>query len=315
MMDRHDPLRDDFTALDDLEREVHRPIRRPTSLIVPILITMIVMTGGVTIAWYSYNAGIKEGSESAAPLLKPNGPMKVAPENPGGTKIPHQEMTVYQSLNEKKEAGPVERILPPPEQPMTPPATPPAAAEPPGAAGGESSRMRSADTVRGALGETETAKTKTPDTVLSPLGGPAPRTLVPASKAPQVALATPKSPSRDVRAAEVKPVDRLAERTAKAEPAPKAEAPQVAAIPAGAYRVQLGSVSSEGQATKFWGTQRDKNDDLLGKLALNVERATIGGKTYYRIQAGPLRDADSARSLCDQLKRRQVGCIIVNPKN
>ena len=310
MMSRHDPLRDDFTALDDLEREVHRPVRRPTSLIVPILITMIVMTGGVTIAWYSYNAGIKEGSESAAPLLKPNGPMKVAPENPGGTKIPHQEMTVYQSPSEKNEAGQVERILPPPEQPMTPPVTPPAAAEP---SGSESSRVRSADTVRGAPAETATPKT--PDTVLPPLGAPAPRALVPAPKGPQVALATPKVPSRDVRAAEVKPVDRPAAPAAKAEPAPKAETPQVAAIPPGAYRVQLGSVSSEGQASKFWSAQRDKNDDLLGKLALNVEKATVGGKTYYRIQAGPLRDADSARSLCDQLKRRQVGCIIVNPKN
>jgi septal ring-binding cell division protein DamX len=310
MMGRHDPLRDDFTALDELEREVHRPVRRPASLIVPILITMIVMTGGVTIAWYSYNAGIKEGSESAAPLLKPSGPMKVAPENPGGTKIPHQEMTVYQSPGEKSETGQVERILPPPEQPLTPPA----AAEPSGAAGGESSRMRSADTVGGA--PAETGAPKTPDTILPPLGGAAPRTLVPlVPKDPQVALAAPKAPSRDVRAAEVKPVDRPAERPAKAEPARKAETPQVAAIPSGAYRVQLGSVSSEGQATKFWSAQQDKNDDLLGKLALNVERATVGGKTYYRIQAGPLGDADSARSLCDQLKRRQVGCIIVNPKN
>jgi len=64
-----DPLSDDLAALDDLQEEVRRPIRRPTALIVPILITMIVMTGGVTIAWYSYNAGVKEGSEGAAPLL------------------------------------------------------------------------------------------------------------------------------------------------------------------------------------------------------------------------------------------------------
>ena len=83
MIGRREPtMRDDLSALDELERDVHRPVRRPTSLIVPILIMMIVMTGGVTIAWYSYNAGVKEGSEGAAPLLKPAGPMKVAPENP-----------------------------------------------------------------------------------------------------------------------------------------------------------------------------------------------------------------------------------------
>jgi cell division septation protein DedD len=114
-----------------------------------------------------------------------------------------------------------------------------------------------------------------------------------------------------VKTAEVKPVDKAPHAAA----APKVSEPQVAAIPTGAYRIQLGSVSTEGQASNFWNAQRDKNGDLLGKLALNVEKATISGKIYYRIQAGPLKDAASARTLCDQLKRRQIGCIIVNPKN
>lgn len=309
MIGRRDPLRDDLTALDDLERDVHRPVRRPASLIVPILIMMIVMTGGVTIAWYSYNAGVKEGSEGSAPLLKPAGPMKVAPENPGGAKIPHQEMTVYQSLNEISEPNPVERILPPPERPMTPPApaAAPAASDPV-----ENSRVRSADTVpdRPAPAQAPTAS--------APIGqagraGSSPRSLAPPptiaapSKELQQASRQLKSaPPAEVRAVQVKPVDK---------PARAAPAPQVASIPAGAYRIQLGSVSTERQATNFWTAQHDKNGDLLGKLALNIEKATISGKTYYRIQAGPLKDSASARSLCDQLKRRQMGCIIVNPKN
>ena len=73
---RADPLSDDLHALDELEDEFQRPKRRSMSPIVPLLITLIVMTGGATIAWYSYTAGIKEGSEGAAPLLKPEGPMK-----------------------------------------------------------------------------------------------------------------------------------------------------------------------------------------------------------------------------------------------
>lgn len=315
MIGRRDPMRDDLTALDELERDVHRPVRRPASLIVPILIMMIVMTGGVTIAWYSYNAGVKEGSEGSAPLLKPAGPMKVAPDSPGGAKIPHQEMTVYQSLNDISEQNPVERILPPPERPMTPPAPAAAPAAAPATAGpGENSRVRSADTVPDGP-----APAATPG-VSAPIGQPVPagqsaRSLVPPptipapSKELQPAFRQPKSagaPPAEVRAADAKPGD----KPARAEPAP-----QVASIPTGAYRIQLGSVSTEGQATGFWAAQRDKNGDLLGQLALNVEKATISGKTYYRIQAGPLKDSASARTLCDQLKRRQIGCIIVNPKN
>ena len=313
MMGRREPtMRDDFSALDELEQDVHRPVRRPTSLIVPILITMIVMTGGVTIAWYSYNAGVKEGSEGAAPLLKPAGPMKVAPENPGGAKIPHQEMTVYQSLNEKAE-GPVERILPPPERPMTPPAAEPASADT-----AENSRVRSADSSAGVA-----APAVTPSAPSAPAGAAArsllPTPTIPApANGPQIAHREPKAaphPPTEVRSAEIKPVDKTPDKAPRAEPVAKAPEPQVASVPAGAYRIQLGSVSTEAQASNFWNAQRDKNGDLLGKLALNVEKATIHGKTYYRIQAGPLKDAAGARALCDQLKRRQIGCIIVNPKH
>jgi cell division septation protein DedD len=304
-----DPLSDDLAALDDLQDEVRRPIRRPTALIVPILITMIVMTGGVTIAWYSYNAGVKEGSEGAAPLLKPSGPMKVAPDNPGGTQIPHKDITIYQSLNENSKESKVERILPPPEQPMTPPSAAPAPGTGQGAAG--DSRVRSADTAPGATPPSAPPVIAAPET-------PSARSLIPHSTPPaaspkdqQLALNTPtakkqeaKPAEREVRAAPVKPA-----------PAPAATPePKVASLSPGAYKVQIGSVSSEEQASRLWKVQSGKSGGLLDKLAMNVEKTVIKGKAYYRIQAGPLRDADSARKLCDELKQRQIGCFVVYPK-
>jgi hypothetical protein len=311
MIGRRDTLREELSALDELDQEARRPVRRPSSLIVPILITVIVMTGSVTVAWYSYNAGVKEGSEGAAPLLKPAGPMKVAPDNPGGANIPHQEMSVYQSLNEKTEGGPVERILPPPERPLTPPVAAPAQPA------GESSRVRSADSLPIAPPEAPKAGDSTPSARSLV---PPPTALVPPRE--QVAQAEPKTAEpksvvpapKEIKAAPVKPVDKPARAAAPAKPAAEPEQQQLASIPAGAYRIQLGSVSSEGQASKFWSAQREKNGDLLGKLALNVEKTSIGGKVFYRIQAGPVKDAASARVLCDQLKQRQIGCIIVNPK-
>ena len=117
MRRRNDPMAEELAALDELEVEVRRTPSRHTSLIVPILITLVVMTGAVTIAWYSYTAGIKEGSEEAAPLLKPSGPMKVAPASPGGLTIPHQEKTVFDAIDGKKSDRGVERLLPPPERP------------------------------------------------------------------------------------------------------------------------------------------------------------------------------------------------------
>jgi len=295
-----DPLSDELAALDDLQDEVRRPIRRPTALIVPILITMIVMTGGVTIAWYSYNAGVKEGSEGAAPLLKPNGPMKVAPDSPGGTQIPHKDISIYQSLNEDGKESKVERILPPPEQPMTPPAAPPAATV-------ENSRVRSADTAPGA------APPAPPPVIASP-ETPSARSLIPPSTPP---TAAPKDQQLALNAptgkkAEAKPAAREV-RAAPVKPAPAPE-PKVASLPPGTYKVQIGSVSSEEQATRLWKIQSGKSGGLLTKLSMNIEKTVIKGKSYYRIQAGPLRDADSARKLCDALKQHQIGCFVVYPK-
>jgi cell division septation protein DedD len=306
-----DPLSEDMAALDDLQAEARRPVRRPTALIVPILITMIVMTGGVTIAWYSYNAGVKEGSEGAAPLLKPSGPMKVAPDSPGGTPIPHKDITVYQSLSDEREERKVERILPPPERPMVPPVAAPA----PEAAPSENSRVRSADTVPGGA---PTAEPPTAGPASPALGAPSARSLIPqssppASREPQVALNTPaeKKPA-DRKPVEAKPAAKDV-RTAPVKPAPAPET-KVAAIPTGAYKVQIGSVSSEDQAPRMWSIQRDKSAGLLASLSMNVEKTVIKGKAYYRVQAGPLKDAASARNLCDQLKQHQIGCFVVHPK-
>jgi cell division protein FtsN len=302
-----DPLSDDLAALDELQDEVSRPPRRPTTLIVPILITMIVMTGGVTIAWYSYNAGVKEGSEGAAPLLKPDGPMKVAPDSPGGTQIPHKKLTIYESLNENSKESKVERILPPPERPLTPPAASSAPAE--GEKPAENSRVRSADKVPGPAAPEKTVPNvmdrPSARTILPPSPPPTaenqpkvaanPPATQPAPKAP---AATP--PEKEVGAAPVKPA-----------PAPE---PKVAAVPQGRYKVQIGSVSSEDQAGRLWNIQSGKSNGLLSQLTMHIEKKVIKGKAYYRIQAGPLKDAASARNLCAELKKRQVGCFVVHPK-
>ena len=104
------------------------------------------------------------------------------------------------------------------------------------------------------------------------------------------------------------------------EPAKTAKVPEkTEAQPPGAadgsYRIQIGSVSSDAQARRLWKQQSDKNGDLLGALSLNIQQATIKGRTYYRVQGGPLSGRASARSLCNELKKRQLGCIIVRPKS
>jgi len=291
---RSDPLNDELTALDELEDEIRRPKKRSLSLIVPLLITMIVMTGGVTIAWYSYTAGIKEGSEGAAPLLKPKGPMKVAPANPGGLAIPHQDKTVFNAIDGRGKEQGVERLLPPPEKPMSipvKPVPPPAVAPSEPSAG---SRVRAADRAAGKpVPLTPGASRPTPS---EPAKTPTPpaASVKPAPAAPKAAV-TPPTP----------------QKTARATPEAKPAKPAVSA--GKAFRIQIGSVSSNVQGKKFWDSESAKHRDLFGKLSLNLQKATIKGKVFYRIQGGPLPNRAAAADLCRKLKARKIGCIVVPP--
>lgn len=293
---RSDPLNDELTALDELEDEIRRPKKRSLSLIVPLLITMIVMTGGVTIAWYSYTAGIKEGSEGAAPLLKPKGPMKVAPANPGGLAIPHQDKTVFNAIDGRGKEKGVERLLPPPEKPMSIPVkpVPPPAVVPSEPSAG--SRVRAAD------------RTPGKPVPLTPGGA---RSVQPGS----VTTPTPPAVSAKPTVAPTKPKTAVPppakQQTARATPEAKPAKPAVSA--GKGFRIQIGSVSSNVHGKKFWDSQSAKHRDLFGKLSLNLQKATIKGKVFYRIQGGPLPDRAAATSLCQKLKARKIGCIVVPP--
>lgn len=90
--------------------------------------------------------------------------------------------------------------------------------------------------------------------------------------------------------------------------AAKPGAAQSAPAKAGGARMQLGSVRTEEAARQEWDRIKRRNSDLLGSLAATPVRADLGEKgVFYRIQTGPVADADR---VCRELNRRNVGCII-----
>ncbi|MGB0670916.1 MAG: SPOR domain-containing protein, partial [Rhodospirillales bacterium] len=63
-----------------------------------------------------------------------------------------------------------------------------------------------------------------------------------------------------------------------------------------------------------WKRLSTANSDLLGGLDLNVVRADLGAKgVFYRLRAGPLGTSADATALCDALKARKVGCMVIRP--
>ena len=92
----------------------------------------------------------------------------------------------------------------------------------------------------------------------------------------------------------------------KAAEKERAEPPASAA----GHRIQLGAFSSEQRARQAWDGFRKKFPDELGGLELIIDRASVKGKDYHRVQAGPLGRQD-AWAICNRLRRADQACAVM----
>jgi cell division septation protein DedD len=78
----------------------------------------------------------------------------------------------------------------------------------------------------------------------------------------------------------------------------------------GNARIQLAAVKSEALAKQQWAKFQKAHPDLLGALTLSIQKVTVNGADYYRIQAGPLSDKAAAKDLCSKLKAQKQDCLV-----
>lgn len=276
---------------DELEPQP-RDLRAPLRLTTPprrrfrwltgaIAAVTLVLFGVAT--WYAYVLGIRAGTGDQAPLVRSEQkPEKVRPDQPGGMNVPHQDKTVYDRVQPENGEKQVEQMLPPPEEPVD----------------------RPKEQASSAPAESKGAEPKPGD-----------------QKPAEPKAAEPKpaeQKAQEQKPAAQKPGEKkAAESKATGAPTPvtppSMKAPQTAGA-GGGYRVQLGALKTEEEAAKAIAKLKSANADLLGGVPLAVQRADLGEKgTYYRVQSGSLGDGAAAKALCDSLRGRNVGCIVVRP--
>jgi Flp pilus assembly protein TadD len=118
---------------------------------------------------------------------------------------------------------------------------------------------------------------------------------------------------------DIRPTDEIAaptpqpvEQPAAAAPAPRASAKRVPALPPGPVRLQIGAMRTEKGARIEWERLRSKYGDLLGTVDGELSRAESRERgTFWRIWTDPIDDAGHAEQLCDELRRRRAGCLLV----
>jgi cell division septation protein DedD len=268
-------------AADDERRP--RAGRRVLTLLMGVAAVAAVAAVGV----FAYKEGVRRGAESVAPVITAGaGPDKVKPDDPGGMEVPNRDKQVYDRLLPEAAPKKVERLLPPPETPM---ALPAATAAAPSVATDAAATASAPPMPAPPEPKTDASRASVP---------PPPMT---ASKEPATAPPAPPLPSVPM---------------ASATPAPPASHEMASIAPAagGKYRVQLASLRTAEQAEAAIARARKANGDILASLTFSVARADLGAKgVYYRVQAGPLADAAAAKELCDRLKDRKQGCLVVSP--
>ncbi len=87
------------------------------------------------------------------------------------------------------------------------------------------------------------------------------------------------------------------------------------ALAAGDYFVQLASVRSDQSARQEWVRLQKVHPELLGDLALAVQRADLGDRgIFFRIRTGPFPNRATAQDMCAQIKAAKLACLVVRDK-
>jgi hypothetical protein len=295
---------------------------------------LLVLIAFAVVGWWGYRhfAG-RAGSGQVPVVAADQTPEKVPPADQPATQTQSQQETVYNQISPGSTAQQPEVLLPQPETPAAPPAPAAGTAAPSTTNSGSQASGTATPSVSAPPPATGPATT-TGTTTTGNSTGTLTETLLPAESTTtngasaggqsatgqgqsttgqattgqaggtQTATAAPSAPAAtDTQGATA--ADQAG--SGAAAPAPANDAPTAA----GNYRVQLAALKTEADAKTAWKRLAAKYPDILGPLALHLEKVDLGTKgIYYRVQAGPFTDKNAARDICTKLKPKGQPCLV-----
>lgn len=255
------------------------------------------------------------------------GPMRIAPENPGGEVADHQGLAVNTIAALGAAAPPPDRlVLAPRPLELTPEdsaglspldpnavveAAPALAAVPvpvtaPAATVDEDPLGPDPDAVAQALAEALAEPVPSADgadVVAQPSAG--------ATIRPRARPATVTDVDLSVAVTDAVPV---AAATGAATGATTGSEIDPATIPSGTRLVQLGAFDTPEQARSEWMKLANQFGPVMEGKSLVVQAAESGGRTFYRLRAHGFSDETAARGFCTTLLDQNASCIPVEQR-
>jgi SPOR domain len=273
----------------------------------------------VGLAVWGYKLAVRDVSGIPV-VLAMEGPMRIAPENPGGTVANNQGLAVNSVAAEGIAAAPAERLVLAP-RPVElslddAPGLSSMSAEPP--VDQLDSILVDAATTPAAAAATEAVDQTAIDAALAAAlseGGDIPVEAAPddlaATDAAGSVVRSPRPVARpdtlsSTAATPVTDVADVQDVVSVASPEMQPEEVQV-----GTRLVQLGAFDSADGARAEWTRLQGSFGDLMAGKAIIVQPATSGGQTFFRLRAFGFSDEDDARRFCSALLSEDTSCIPV----
>lgn len=105
------------------------------------------------------------------------------------------------------------------------------------------------------------------------------------------------------------------EQATTAQPATGQPAPSqpvaTAALPSGAFLVQVAATREEGQAQATANSVQQRFAGIIGGYQPTVQRADLGSRgIFYRVAVGPMSSQQEAAQVCDRLKSAGLDCFV-----
>ncbi len=310
----------DGGASGDDGRRQGRPLGRRALNLAGGLVSLALLGG---LAMWTWQLVVRDVS-GVPVIVALEGPMRVAPKDPGGTNAAYQGLAVNEVAAIGPAAGPVDAVTlaPPPaalaDEDLAPAERAPAPGEPAAADGiGDIMAGGSPDPVTPGAEDVAAADLAPPDedAALQALvdmlstSSTLSATAVPAvAVVPAVALG-----GRGV-ARSPRPQGRPQSATAVAyqvpivAPAAEIDAAQIAP---GTRLVQLGAYDTPEAARDAWRLIAGRADDYFSGKRRVVQQAEAGGTAFYRLRAEGFDDMADARQFCAALIARRTDCIPV----
>lgn len=265
-----------------------------------------VISLGLVVLAAGWTWNMMQRDVSGVPVVRAlEGPMRIAPENPGGQQAAFQGLAINELAGSGASSEGDVIVLAPPPVGLGLTATPDAIV-PPG------TELASAE---GVAASGEALGFKTPNR-LAVQRSPRPQGRGDAGVQLAAAIAAPVSQlpalstSNDPRAADTLAAS-IARSVALDLTVPRGIDVDPASIGPGTRLVQLGAYDTPDQARGAWETLSQRFSPLLNDRGRVIEAAHSGGSVFYRLRAHGFTDERDARRFCAALVAQQIDCIPV----